>query len=221
VRQVRQRLDVVDHRRLGVQTLDRRERRLDARHPALTFERLEQRGLFAADVRAGAAVNDDVEVEARALDVLPEEALGACVGDRLHHPVVAERELAADVEEREVALDRVRRDRDALDELVRVAFEEHAIFERRRFTLVAVDDEVPREDAGRQERPLLTAGEVGTTATAQPRRRDLCLHRGRVTLGQRLREGLVRAARERAVDRERVVGPIVQAPRDDARLLYL
>ena len=77
VRDRRQRLDVVDDRRLRVEAFDRGERRLEARHAALAFERLEQRGLLAADVRAGAAVHDDLEVEAGTEDVLAEEALCA------------------------------------------------------------------------------------------------------------------------------------------------
>ena len=81
VRHRRQRLDVVDDGRLRVEALDRGERRPDARHAALALERLEQRGLLAADVRARAAVHDDVAVEAGAEDVLAEEALGARVGD--------------------------------------------------------------------------------------------------------------------------------------------
>ena len=47
------------------EALDRGERRLRARLAALALERLEQRGLLAADVRAGAAVDDDRDVAAQ------------------------------------------------------------------------------------------------------------------------------------------------------------
>ena len=50
----RERLGVVDRGRLAVQAEARRERRLEARLALLAFERLEQRGLLAADVGAGA-----------------------------------------------------------------------------------------------------------------------------------------------------------------------
>ena len=63
-RDVHQGLDVVDDRRVAEQALDRRERRLEARLAALALERVEQRGLFAADVRAGAAVHGEVTLEA-------------------------------------------------------------------------------------------------------------------------------------------------------------
>ena len=65
-RQVRQRLDVVDDRRLAVQPDRGREvRRLEARHAALALERLDQRRLLAHHVGAGAPVQDDVDAEVR------------------------------------------------------------------------------------------------------------------------------------------------------------
>ena len=140
------------------------------------------------------------------------------VGDGLDEAVVAERELAADVDEREVAADRVRRDDDALDELVRVALDEHAVLERRRFAFVAVHHEVAREDALREERPLLAAREVRAAAAAQTRtpRPAPGRRRGRRPRARRLQR-VVATGRERAVDRPRVVGPLVQPLRDDAR----
>ena len=65
-RDVGQRLDVVDDRRLAEQPDLDRERRLVARLAALALDRLEERRLLAADVGAGAAPELDVEVEARA-----------------------------------------------------------------------------------------------------------------------------------------------------------
>ena len=59
----------------AVEADDRRKRRLDARLRALAFERLDERGLFARFVGAGAAVDVDVAVEAGAEDVLAEVAL--------------------------------------------------------------------------------------------------------------------------------------------------
>ena len=73
-RDVHQRLDVVDQRRALVEALDGRERRLQARVAALALERVEQRGLLAADVGAGAAVHDEVERVVGAEDVLAEVA---------------------------------------------------------------------------------------------------------------------------------------------------
>ena len=63
-RQVGERLDVVDDRRLAVQADGRgEERRLQARHAAIAFEALDQRRLLADHVRAGAPVQHDVDTE--------------------------------------------------------------------------------------------------------------------------------------------------------------
>src|SRR6202049_3849080 len=66
---VAQRLDVVHHRWLAIQPLDGGEWGLEARLTAEPLERVDQRGLLAADVCARAAVHDDLAVEAAAEDV--------------------------------------------------------------------------------------------------------------------------------------------------------
>ena len=139
----------------------------------------------------------------------------ACV-----EPLVAERELAAQVDEREVALrPRTTAIDDALDELVRIALDEHAVLERRRLALVAVDHEVARERVRRQERPLLRRsgsrrrrGRAGPTASPAPARRP-----GRPWRAPRAARSYA-PRRERAVDRPRVVGTLVQPLRDDPGL---
>ena len=80
---VDERLDVVDHRRVAEQPLDDRERRLVARLAAVALDRAEDRGLLAADVGAGALAHLDVEGEAVAEDVRPEEAALAGQLDRV------------------------------------------------------------------------------------------------------------------------------------------
>src|SRR5690606_12157500 len=64
----RQREHVVDDCRLAEEALDGRQRRLVPNQAALAFEALEQRGLFAADVGAGAEADIDVEGLAAADD---------------------------------------------------------------------------------------------------------------------------------------------------------
>src|SRR4029079_14785706 len=111
--------------------------------------------------------------EAGPEDVLADEALLVGLGEPLPEPLGAETELAAQVDERVVALDRERRDDHALDQLVRVALDEHVVLERGGLALVAVDREVAREDVLRQEGPLLPGAEAGAAAAAESRRGDL------------------------------------------------
>ena len=63
-------LTVVGH---AVEPRPGRERRLETRLPLLAFEAFEHRGLFAADVGAGAAMDEDVEIIAGAARVLADQ----------------------------------------------------------------------------------------------------------------------------------------------------
>src|SRR4029077_16062507 len=65
MRDIRQRLDIVDDGRRSERALNRRERRTVARICAPALERFEQTRLLAADIRAGAAMSVNLEVEAR------------------------------------------------------------------------------------------------------------------------------------------------------------
>ena len=66
-------LDVVDRGRAAVEADIGRERRLEPRHALLAFQAFQQRGLLAADIGAGAVVDVEVEVEARAAGVLADQ----------------------------------------------------------------------------------------------------------------------------------------------------
>ena len=117
---VEERLDVVHRGRLAEQPDLDRERRLVARLAALALDRLEQRRLLAAHVRA----RTDAQLDLEAVAVRRRRV------DRVLHAHVRERVLGADVD---VALLRARReagDRERLDERERVALHQHAVLER-------------------------------------------------------------------------------------------
>ena len=111
-------------------------------------------------------MEDDLEVVARAEDVLAHEpvvvGLGQCLGETLG----AEAELAPQVDERVVGLDGEGTDHDALDQLVRIALHQHVVLERGRLAFVAVHREVAGEHVLGQERPLLAGAEPGAAAAA-------------------------------------------------------
>ena len=86
VRHVEQRLDVVHDRRLPEQPDLDRERRLVARLAAVALDRLEERRLLAADVRARADAQLDLDADVGAVD-------------RVLQPLVRERVLRAHVDE--------------------------------------------------------------------------------------------------------------------------
>ena len=74
--------DVVDQRRAAPEAGFGRERRARARLAAFAFDAGDQRGFFAADKRAGAEADLDVEAEGRAEDVVAQQALLFRLPDR-------------------------------------------------------------------------------------------------------------------------------------------
>ena len=212
-RQVGERLDVVDDRGLQVEALGGgEERRLEARHAAVALEALDERGLLAHDVGAGAPVEDDVDGEVGAEDVLADVAGGVGVVERLGDALLGQGHLAAHVEERLLGADGVAGDEHALDELVRVLLHEEPVLVGARLGLVAVHHEVARPHAGRAEAPLGAGREAGAAAAEQAGRLHLVAHRGG-RLGQRRLQALVAAGGEVAVERVPVLE--VEAGGDD------
>ena len=164
----RDRLDVVDRGRRGIEACDRGERRLRPRLAAVALEGLEQRGLLAADVGAGAPVEDDRHAA--------EELRLAQLVERRDEDLPLVLVLAADVDEHVLRLDSARGDQAALEEAERDAEHDLAVLERAGLGLVRVDDEVvgPRVLVGlRNEAPFAARREERAAAAAQARRVEL------------------------------------------------
>ena len=145
-----QRDDVVDDRRLAEQALVRRQRRLGAHLAALALQAVEQRGLLAADIGAGADALLDIErmrepSTSRRAAVAPRDVERRVErGDRV-------RIFRADVDVALGRADREAGDRHALDQHERIAFHQHAVGEGAGIALVGVADDVfPRRPARRR-----------------------------------------------------------------------
>ena len=201
-----ERLGVVDRRRLAVEAEARRERRLEPRLALLAFERFEERGFLAADVGAVAVVIVQVKTEFGALDVGAEEAGLVRFGDRVLHALVGLPDLAVDVVVAAAAAHRVRGDRHALDQRVRVVPHDVAILERAGLAFVGVADEIlVALVLLRHEAPLEARRKARAAAAAQRRPLHFADHRcRRDLLGENLLERRVAAARD--VVREPPVG---------------
>ena len=162
-------MGVVDGGRLAVEAEVRRERRLEAGLALLAFQRFEQRGFFAADVSASAHGCVQVEINARAQQVLPEQACrigflqrGLETGNRLGE------ELAANVVVTHRGTHAVATDGHALDDRVRVVPEDVTVVAGAGLGFVRVAHRVllARGVAG-HEAPLQARGEAGATAATQ------------------------------------------------------
>ena len=111
----RDRLDVVDDRRAGVQTGDSGEWRTQTRLTTASLQGVQQGGLLATDVGAGARVDDDVQVVSRAEDVLPDVPGRVGLTHRLLNTTDDVQHLATDVDEGHLRLDGVGGDDDSLE----------------------------------------------------------------------------------------------------------
>src|SRR6476659_10499974 len=214
VRDVHQRLDVVDHGRRCEEALDGRERRAQPRLTAEALERVEQRRLLAADVRAGPPMQHRVDALAGPLDVGAEVPGRVRLGDRSLQDDALPQVLAADVDVRGLAPDRQGRDRRPLEEPVRIALHELPVVARAGLRLVEVHDHVRRlAGVTRHEAPFHPPGEPGATATAEPARLH-DLDDVRVGHRERLRQPLVPAFGDVPVDADHAgVVPIACEPR--------
>ena len=163
-------LDVVDVAGLAPEAGDGRVGRPRPRLAALALDRGHQRGLFAADERARAFLDLDVEAEVRAQDVLAEQAELARLRQRDLEAADRQRVLGAAVDVAPLRADGVAGDDHAFDERMRIAFERRAVHERAGVALVGVADDVLRPAlrlAG--QLPLGAGGETAAAAAPQAR----------------------------------------------------
>jgi hypothetical protein len=162
-------LDVVDRRGAAVEAHGGGERRLEARLTLLAFQALEQRGLLAADVGAGTAVDVDVVVKAGVAGVLADQPGLVGLVDRLAHALGLAVELAAHVDVAGIGAHRETGHQAALEQAVRVVAQDLPVLAGARFGFVGVDDQIARPAVALlgHERPLEAGREAGAAAPAQ------------------------------------------------------
>ena len=165
----RDRLDIVDGGRAAVETDIGRERRLQPRLALLAFEAFQERGLFAADIGAGAV--GDVEIERPAVDVVLADQL-RFIGliDRGLQVLALPNELAAHIDVAGVRAHREAREQATLDQKMRIVPHDLAVLAGAGLGFVGIDHEIARPAVGRllrHERPLQAGRETRPAASAQ------------------------------------------------------
>ncbi len=163
-----ERFDVINDRRAAVEADDRREGRLDARIAALAFERLHQRGFFAAFVGARAGVHDQIKIEPRAEDIVAEVVVRIRFVESGLDDVEDVAILASDVDEAFRRANRASRNDDAFDHLVRVHLHQRTVLAGAGLGFIGIADDVfrLRRILG-DERPLHARGKARAAAPAQ------------------------------------------------------
>ena len=157
---------IVDDGGLAEQALNRRQRRLEAHLAALAFQRLQQRGLLAADVGAGAQAHFEIEALAAAQKILTQVVRRISRVYRRLERNLRVRVLPAQIDVAPRGAGREPRDRHALDQHEGIALHQHAIGERARIALIGIADDVFLRPLGPQYRLPLDSGREGGPAAA-------------------------------------------------------
>ena len=162
------RLHVVDHRRTGVEARDGGEWGPQPRLAPPALQRVQQRGLLAADVGAGTRVHDDLQVVAGAQDVGAGVPGRVRLPDRLLQTAYHMQHLASDVNECVIGADRVRGDDHSLDQGVRGGHHQRDVLAGPGLGFIGVDHEVlGLRVVLRDEAPLHPGRKARSAAAAQ------------------------------------------------------
>src|SRR5207302_11519300 len=154
-----------------------RKWRLVARLAAKALDRVEDRGLLAADVGAPSLADLDLEAGALPHHVAAEQAARPRSVDGPLQPLDGKRVLPTDVDVTELAAGRLGGDGHRLDDRERVPLHEHAILESARLRLVGIADQVMRPHwLPRDGLPLAAGGESRAAAPRQLRIEHLANH---------------------------------------------
>ena len=161
--------DIVDGGRASVEPDIGREWWLQARLALLAFQAFEQRGLFAADIGAGAM--RDIDIERPAVDIVLADQLGLIgLVNRGLQMFALPDEFAADVNVTGMGAHREARDQTALDEEMRIVPHDLAVLAGPGFGFIGVDHEIARPSVGGflgHERPFQPGRKAGPAAPAQ------------------------------------------------------
>ena len=185
----------------------------------LSFQRTDERGLFAANERAGALDQFDVKVETAPHDVRAQNAVLPGLRDGQIEPMHRQRIFGADVNDPVRGTGDVAADRHAFQQRVRIAFQLVAVHVGAGIALIGVADQVlPVPDGLSEIFEFQSGREARPTAAAQPGQLELFIHCLRRAVAQNLAQRLVSADRDIFLD---VVGIDQAAVAQDDLLLTL
>src|SRR5665811_1912320 len=193
------RLHVVDVGGPSPQTGLGREGRPQPWHAPLAFDRLHEGRLLAADKSPGALLDLQTEGEVAAHDVVADEAPLFRLSQSDLEALDGQGVLGPNIHVALRRADGVAADGHALEDGVRIAFQDGTVHERARVALVAVADEVlltVRSGRLRGEFPFQAGGEAGAAPPPEPRSQYLLVHLGGCHPGEHLIQPLVATSLE-------------------------
>ena len=134
-------LDVIDDCRLVPQTLLNRERRFIARFRSLTFDRLEQRRFFAADIAAWTDKNFQFKRELRAEHLRPQQTIAPASANLIVQDFLLLFVFVADVEDAVPRSGQQARKNHSFDDEVRQMRHDEAVLEGAGLAFIGVADD--------------------------------------------------------------------------------
>ena len=124
------------------------ERRLEPRHAAVSFQRLDQSGLLAAYKSSRAGLDPHIAGKITAQDIFAEFACFTGLFDRVLQAHDRKRIFSTDVHDRFRRADRIGRDHHTLDQTMRIGLDNGTVHERAGVAFVRVADQVFRPACG-------------------------------------------------------------------------
>src|SRR6266850_436453 len=174
LRHVDESLDVIEHRGLLPETGLHGKRRLVARFSAMTLNRFEQCGFFAADVAARADKNFEIEIKLAPEDLFSEEACASAAANLLAKDFFLEMILVPNVENAALRAGNNTGDQHAFDEEMRQMCHDEAVFDRAGLAFIGVADDILDGAAFlADEIPLHARGKSGAAHAAEFRSFEL------------------------------------------------
>src|SRR5699024_7904968 len=143
-----------------------RKWRLEARLALLAFQRLQQRGFFAADISTKAMEGMQRKIEPGIQDVVAQETGLGRLLERFIKPLVDFKNLAVNVVVANVNAHGISGNGHAFNHYMRIEAQDVTVFECAGLSLVRVADQIfLTRQAARHETPLQARRESGTTTT--------------------------------------------------------
>src|SRR5450830_27072 len=161
---------VVDRGWFAIQAKRGRERRLEARLAFFAFQRFQQRGFFAADVRAITMVCVQLERELATHDLVAQEAGGTRLFQCIFETQVVLENFAVDIVIAHGDAHGISANRHAFDQRMGIVTNDVAVLESARFAFICIADEVfLARELARHEAPFQAGRETRAATAAQGR----------------------------------------------------
>src|SRR5262249_33390 len=144
-----------------------RKRRFDTRGRTLALQRFDETGFLTTNIGPGTTVQKDIEAHIGPPNMLPQIPGGINPLTPRLHPLCPQKKLATQIDKGQTGSHGVTTDNEPFEYLMRVFFDEHAVFEGAWFRLVTVANEIAWAIIFRQKPPFDTSRKASPPSATQ------------------------------------------------------